>query len=205
MKLQHLSFVTIYQKDPGLLNRVFNVSTLNDLLKNIEAETAKHYDNVFSNTFETNYNLIGDLFEIFAECFFLLLQSDNRVGCFNYTPGNPLDDNGVDGYGIGIDGKPATVQIKYRGNPLEELKERDLKQFGFQSIVSYNVDKDTKQNMIVFTTASGLHWHTEDNVFLNRVRNINRKVISSIVDNNQCFWLGVKELLKNSEMFYFKK
>lgn len=132
-----------------------------------------------------------------------MLSGDNRVGICSYVPTKKSEDNGVDGIGIGIDGKPASVQIKYRGNPTEELLERDIKNFGYQSIVRYNVDKDTKTNMIIFTSAKGLHWHTDANVFLGRMRTINNEMISSLIDNNKCFWLSLNQLISNSIKTHF--
>jgi hypothetical protein len=198
--IQHESFLNICLKDKALLDRCFNTLTLKDFLKNIEKETESTYESIFKNTFETRHNMIGDLFEIFAECFFTILQGDNRAGVFDYKPGKKSDDNGVDGYGIGIDGKPATVQVKYRGNVEIELKERDIKNFGFQSIIMYGVDKDTSTNMIVFTSAKGLHWHTESNVAQGRIRTINNETISKMIDNNHCFWLAAQKLITDSHI-----
>lgn len=199
--IQHESFVDIHLKDPTLFKRLFDCQTFSTFLKNIERESTGFEK--FKETFETKYNLIGDLFEIFAESFFKIQQGDNRVGICKYSPTDKAGDNGVDGVGVGIDGNPATVQVKYRGNPSEELLERDIKNFGYQSLVRYNVDKDTKTNMVIFTSAKGLHWHTDTNVFLGRMRTINNEMISSIVDNNMCFWISLNELIQESIKFYF--
>lgn len=202
--IKHESFVDICIKDPTLFDRMFETTSFKQLLRNMDTEMSTRYD-LFKDTFQTKYNFIGDLFEIFAECFFTVLKSDNRVGIFGYEPTKKTDDNGVDGFGIGIDGKPATVQVKYRGNSVSELKERDIKNFPFQSVKKYKVDIDTKTNMVIFTSSAGLNWYSESNVFDNSMRVINHEMISKLVDNNQCFWLAVKELLQESKNFYFKK
>jgi hypothetical protein len=108
-----------------------------DLFKGVETykEFATRIDKLSDQFaiygYEDKWHLIGDLFEIFAELFFNILGADNRIGMFNYHPVKKDHDNGVDGVGIGFDKLPATVQVKYRGDPTYELTSEDLKQFGF--------------------------------------------------------------------------
>jgi hypothetical protein len=66
--------------------------------------------------------------------------------------------------------------------------------------VTYNVDRDTTTNMIVFTNAKGLHWVTESRVFSGRVKAIGYDQISQLVDNNTVFWKNVKDLIDNTIM-----
>lgn len=193
----HETFLEIVLKDRNFFSFLEGIHDLDSYTKAIEKISEKELDK-YSVLFETKYNFIGDLFEIFAEAFFVLNKADNRIGIYGYVPVEKSEDNGVDGKGIGFDGKPATVQIKFRGNPNEELHERDIKNFGYQSIVGFGVDKDTKTNMMVFTTAKGMHWYTESNVFLNRIRTVDRSMISSMVDNNECFWIGFRDMVKNT-------
>lgn len=49
--------------------------------------------------------------------------------------------------------------------------------------------------MIVFTNCDGLHWYSESNVFDNKIRVINGKVISNMIDNNEGFWQSFKEIV----------
>lgn len=156
------------------------------------------FDSKFSKIFQSRYHLIGDIFEIFAEIFFLAHQADNRVGVYGYTPVRKNEDNGVDGHGSGIDGEPAAVQVKYRGNPAETLKERDIKNFGFQAQNRYGVPVSSTTNMVVFTNSEGLHWHTDAQVSMGKVRSINGRMISSMIDNNMCFWKFAQETLRTS-------
>ena len=181
-------------KSPGFFEELFDVKTLKELEKKIVKASEQHQK--FSNLFEDQFSMMGDLFEIFAEVFFLLHSSDGRVGVARYSVVKKKDDNGVDGYGIGVDGNPATVQVKFRSNSGVTLKERDLKQFGFQSQVLFKVKEESLNNMVVFTNTEGLHWHTNDNVFLGKIRAINGKMISYMIDNNHCFWVNVADLLK---------
>lgn len=182
-----------------LKNRNFN-----DFLKTIDkiSDAAPDYgykDKEVEDEVKSSKNkMIGDLFEIFAEAFFIQFSSDNRVGVFDYQPVPSEDDNGVDGFGKNISGLPCTVQVKYRGNPTYVLKERDIKQFGYQSIVNYDIDWKKSDNMIVFTTCQGIHWYTESKVFAGKLRVINGETISSLIDNNEGFWQTFKNLISKS-------
>ena len=202
--INHEDFINIYQKDDKFLNECFNATSLKELMKNIEKMTSFSYDK-FKNVFESAEKMKGSIFEIFAECFFIVNKGDNRAGVYNYMPVKSMDDNGVDAYGIGLDGNPVTVQIKYRNNITTKLEERDIKQFGWQSIVKYKVKEDSKiKNLIIFTTANNLNWHTESKVFLNKIYVINYDTIAKMIDNNVCFWLSIKQILTNSSITYFK-
>mgnify|MGYP000278949390 CR=1 FL=1 len=199
--IQHDAFVNIYNKNQLLFTEVFSDTlTLSKLTSKIKR---------ISNTYESlSYpdgdKLKGDLFEIFAECFFKILSSDNRVGVYNYEPAQIVSDYGVDGFGIGMDGSPLTVQIKFRSDTTTELTQDDIKQFGFQSIVNYGVDKDTRTNMLVFTNSKGLHWVTESNVFSGRVKPIGSDFISQLVDNNTVFWREVMDLVNETIKLKYK-
>ena len=183
--IQHDAFVNLYNKDQSIFDKVFkDTKTLKKLNSNI-IKTSKIFNTLGYKDAE---KVKGDLFEIFTECFFKLFSSDNRIGVYNYQPAPPIDDYGVDGFGIGMDEKPLTVQVKFRSDVTTDLLQDDIKQFGFQSIVNYGVDKDTTTNMIVFTNSRGLHYNTEAKVFSGRIRPIGVEVISSLVDNNTVFW-----------------
>lgn len=193
--IQHESFVNIYNKNKSTFNLLFkDTKTLTKLtgkIKKLSKDFVKY-------SYKDADKLKGDVFEIFAECFFKLLSSDNHVGVYNYQPAPAIDDYGVDGTGIGMDEKPLTVQVKFRSDPTTELKQEDIKQFALQSIVSHNVDKDTRTNMIVFTNAKGLHWITEQRVFSGRVKAFGYDEISSIVDNNTSFWKEIIDMINET-------
>jgi hypothetical protein len=205
MKIIHSSFVKILQMDSGeSFVRMSKCNNFNELLKEIDLTSDQSNDYGYSDSEIEDeiklgkYKLIGDLFEIFSEAFFIQFKSDNRVGVFDYKPVGSFDDNGVDGFGKNIDGIPCTIQIKYRGNPKYLLKERDLKQFAYQSIINYGVDHTKSGNMIVFTNCEGLHWYTDSNVFGKKIRVINGETISKLIDNNEGFWHTFKDLMINS-------
>lgn len=204
-KITHSAFNKILMIDNGeSFQKMLKCRTLSELKNKLEEISNESFDYGYSDTTIEDdiklgkYKFIGDLFEIFAESFFILFSSDNRIGIFDYKPVPSDDDNGVDGVAKNIDGDICTIQVKYRGNPVYQLKERDLKQFGYQSIVKYDIDYKKSKNMIVFTNCSGLHWHTESKVFDNRLRVINGEMISQLIDNNEGFWNSLQKLMLNS-------
>lgn len=205
MRIKHQSFINIIQKDYGdSFARLITKRTFNDFLKEIDSISDLSSDYGYSDSdvedevVTGKYKFIGDLFEIFAEIFFIQFQSDNRIGVFDYKPVPSDDDNGVDGFGKNINGLPCTIQIKYRGNSTYQLKERDIKQFAYQSIIKYDVYHKRNDTMIVFTNCEGLHWYTESKVFDNKLRVINGKMISSLIDNNEGFWNSFKNIISES-------
>ena len=193
--IKHEAFVNLYNKDRNIFTELFkDVNTLTKLSNRI-VKISKKFE---SYSYKDDDKVKGDLFEIFSECFFKILSADNRIGVYDYQPGPPIDDYGVDGFGIGMNELPLTVQVKFRSDSTTELVEKDIKQFAFQSIVEYDVDKDTRSNMIVFTNSKGLHWITESKVFSGRVRAIGYDIISQLVDNNSVFWKEVVDLVSQT-------
>lgn len=199
--INHSSFVIFTQKDPDFFKRFLLLRTFKDLDKFIEKEVSEFHK--FQGAFESPDVLKGDIFEIFAEGFFHILGGSSHIGIANYKPTPKSEDNGVDGFGIGMDNKPATIQIKYRSNPIYELTEEDLKQFAFQSIMVYDVEKTTKNNMIVFTSCKGVHWYTQSQVFKGILRTISRDDIRKNIDNNNSFWIAFREIIEDSYKNYF--
>ena len=57
------------------------------------------------------------------------------------------------------------------------------------------VDKDTKTNMLIITTADGLHHYTDNEMFLNKVRCIGYQQLRELVDNNILFWDNFRKLI----------
>jgi hypothetical protein len=193
--IQHEAFVNLYNKDKKVFELIFkDTKTLSQLSKKI-IKLSKTFDKF---AYKNADKLKGDLFEIFSECFFKILSADNRIGVGNYQPDIAADDYGVDGFGIGMDEKPLTVQVKFRSDPTTLLKQEDLNQFGFQSLKKYRVDVDTKTNMVLFTNASGLHWITESKVFLGSIRSIGYTEISSLIDNNPIFWKEIESIITDT-------
>ena len=195
--IKHIEFLELTLKENNFFNDLYNnISTFKEYkakIENLSLQFAKY------NVIDRN-KMIGNLFEIFAEQFIHILGSYPTIGITNYAPVKASDDNGVDGIGLGINGLPLAVQVKYRSNPMYELLADDVKQFGFVSLRKHNVDSHTKTNLVLFTSGKDLHWHTKENVFDNAIRVINNNTISSLVDNNMCFWNDMINMVNESKI-----
>ena len=203
--INHNAFVNLFNKNPKVFELVFKDTNTLTKLTNKIIKVSKDYESYGYRDYYKDGKLIpgsfklkGDIFEIFAECFFKILSADNRIGIYNYQPAPPIDDYGVDGTGIGMDTKPATIQVKFRSDATTELTQDDLNQFAFQSVRKYRVDIDTKTNLILFTNARGLHWVTEKNVFLDSIKPIGYSQISKLIDKNSVFWNETIDMVKNT-------
>jgi hypothetical protein len=139
----------------------------------------------------------GDGLELFVEALIKLSPIDNRIGIGNYVP--VLDnDTGVDGYGVGIDGKPATVQVKFRSDTTKLLTANidHLSNFVSSSLIKYKVEPTSKTNMLIVTTAEGLHYFTDAEMFQHQVRCLGYQQLRELVDNNILFWDSFRNLAK---------
>ena len=205
--IEHNSFVDFYNKDKNIFKRLFKdtkkLSTvINKIIK--ESKNWKKFGYKEKNK-ETGIidplinanNMAGELFEIYCELFFKILGCYRKIGVYNYKP-EQEDDCGVDASGIGMNDKPLTIQCKFRRNNEKELTEGDLHQFWGQSLVRFNVEKDDRNNLVVFTSAKGLHFFTDGKVFLNRVRTVGYDDIRKNVDNNNPFWNELNDYIKKT-------
>jgi hypothetical protein len=170
-----------------------NVKKLNTFISRLERQSQ-----LFPNRYDPD-KYKGDGFEFFTEALLKLSPVDNRIAIGNYHP-ELGDDTGVDGYGIGIDGKPATVQVKFRSNADQQLtaNQDHLSNFGFASQNRYGVDVNSTTNMLIVTSASGLHYFTEEHMLLNKVRVLGRETLRDLVDNNELFWNNFRKIVENS-------
>lgn len=136
---------------------------------------------------------LGDAWEVFVE---MLLKShpyDRRIGVSHYRPHHPLfgnEDHGVDGKGVGTNGRVATVQAKFRGNPQDILTANGahLANFLASSQNEYGVDINDTENMVIITNCKGLHYYTEEKMLFKKVKCLGRDAIQQFVDNNVPFW-----------------
>jgi len=195
MKITHSQFDNFYIKNQKIFNILFDgVTNFSTLISSIEKISLDYSKYSYSDV-QGSDKMKGDLFEIFIEAFIKILGTNGQIGIGDYSPNNG-DDFGVDGYGLGINGQPVTIQIKYRNNPTYELLQEDIKQFPFQSIRLFNVDPNSDGDMIVFTSARGLHWNTDKNVFCGAVRSIGFDFISTQINNNIPFWNQIKSMIE---------
>lgn len=212
MIIQHEKFTDLYIKDPSIFDVFRQCTTLTDVTKNIK-NVAKSYakfgyiniDDItkFEGESRGYDRFKGDLFEIFAEIFFKIEGSSPTIDIHNYEPVFSSEDLGVDSM-CECCGEKATIQVKFRSNPLVELKSKDLGQFVYISQAKYSIPLESKRGFIIFTNCSGLHWFTENKLFGDISLNVfNYNRISSHIDNNNSFWKNVNDIIKNSIKHHF--
>lgn len=188
IKLEHHFLKIAYDLNYLLENCV----KLNTFINRLNKQAELHPDRIKPD----NYR--GDGFEMFVEALIKLHPVDNRIGISDYKVGNPDEDIGIDGYGIGIDSKLATVQVKFRSDSstLLTTNKDHLSNFVMSSIFE-GVDKDSSKNMLIVTTAKGLHHFTDNEMFKNKVRCIGYDDLRQLVDNNINFWNKFRDLVFN--------
>lgn len=179
---------------------------LGDLFKNV-----KKFSKFLSNL-ETQSDLdpirydknkyLGDGFEFFVELFLMLHPCDNRVGVYDYKP-NQDNDNGVDGIGLNIRGEKSVVQIKYRSDNTTVLTANNdhLSNLITDGMLSHQVVNDTNDltnyRHFIFTTADGLHFYTDNEMFKNKVKCFGYNDFRILLDNNIIFWNTAREIVEN--------
>ena len=170
-----------------LLNECYKISTFCTRLKK---QCNRHVEKYDPDAYK------GHGLEFFVEALIKLSPMDNRIGVRNYNVINSNGDTGVDGFGIGMNGNPATVQVKYRSDKTMKLRANDdhLNNFVTTSLMKYEVIPTDKNNMLVITNADGLHHYTDNVMYMNRVRCIGFEQLRELVDNNNCFWDLFREL-----------
>lgn len=176
------------------LERLFKgVYKMSQLMKNIEKESIIDPLRYDSDKYK------GDAFEFFVELFLNLHPVDNRLGVYNYKP-NQENDNGVDGIGVNINNQKCVVQIKYRNNTQSELSSNkdNLANLLTDGMLMHNVvaDMENPNNFrhFVFTTADGLNFYTDKEMFKSKVKCFGIKEFKSLLDNNIIFWNKVREI-----------
>ena len=144
----------------------------------------------------------GNGFELFCEAFVRIFGSDMLVSINpdSYEIVADGDDTGVDGVGIGNNGKVHTLQAKFCiGTEELTANKQHLTNFTTASMFRYNVDKDDKCelnrpgikgkiNMTIMHTGKGIHHYTEGSMLCGLVREISLKDIKNKVDGNSIFW-----------------
>ena len=176
----------------GLFNGVNRMSTLMSRIEEQSQLQPLRYD-------PDKYK--GDAFEFFVEMFLTIYSLDNRIGITNYKPIPPDEDNGADGTGININGDDCVIQVKYRGNTEHLLTANDdhlsnLVVAGADLGIAY--DKKNKNNFrhFVFTTAKGLHFHTNEQMFKGKIKCFGYEEFRKMVDNHNAFWNECRERVR---------
>lgn len=177
------------------LTRLFDgVNKMSTLMRRIESEA------IIDTLRYDGEKYKGDAFEFFVELFLALHPTDNRVGVYNYKP-NQENDNGVDGIGVNINNEKSVVQIKYRTNVLTELSTNkdSLSNLITDGMMSHSVvaDMENSNNYrhFIFTTATGLNFYTDGEMFKSKVKCFGYNDFRCLLDNNQIFWGKVREIV----------
>jgi len=140
----------------------------------------------------------GGCLELFAEYLIKTGAEDNRIGIYDYEP-NLDDDYGVDGFGIGENGNPATVQVKFRrGDYTLSANEDHLSNFLTSSIFDYHVSIEDDKNMLIITTGQKVDESSLEVMLKNKVRVLNRNDLRNMYDNRPEWWLRFYESVKSS-------
>ena len=186
-------------KSSKYLNGTFdNCYKMKDFMKNID-KMAKEWvkEGYDPDKFK------GDAFEFFVELLLMFHPNDSRMGIYDYEPNDPENDNGVDGFGRNFKGERAAIQIKYRSKTDKTLSgnKDSLNNLITNAMVhEFNIVMDPKDHKnyrhFIFTTADGLHWYTNNEVFKNRVKCFGLRDLRKIVDNNKPFWDSCREIIQ---------
>ena len=190
VKIKH-NFKTKCHNLIGLFDGVHKMSTF---MSRLERQSLKDPDRYDPDKYK------GDGFEFFVELFLMLHPNDNRVGIHKYQPVQE-NDNGVDGIGVNILKQKSVVQIKYRSNTQYYLttNEDHLGNLIVDGMGKYNVvyAKERKNyRHFIFTTAKGLNYYTDQEVFKSRVKCFAIDDFKAMLNNNMIFWTDAFEIIK---------
>lgn len=137
----------------------------------------------------------GDALELMVEFLLKWQGHDTHIAIDQYEPIDLEEDYGVDGVGVStMNGKIATVQVKYRqADRVLTAIEDHLTNFTSRSWGYHYVDPKSDKNMLLITTGKEVHHNTMTNMFLNKVRVINREGLRELTDKIDGFWQSFKE------------
>ena len=181
-------------KSHDLTGLFTNVERMSTLMRRIQEQAE-----IDPLRYDVN-DYMGDAFEFFVELFLNIYDADNRVGVYNYKPIPPHEDKGADGVGVNMRGDKSVVQVKFRGNTAHLLtaNEDHLSNLVLAgALMGVNFDLATPKNYrhFVFTTASSLHFYTDEHMFEGKVRCFGIEEFRNMVDNNQHFWNRCREMV----------
>lgn len=200
IKLTH-SFRFLCIDIDGLLKKCVKFNTFaNRLEKQAELYASRFSGDSESRAFQDAQNIYkGAGFELFCEMLIRSFPYDKRIGISDYKCVDGDEDTGVDGYGTGFNGKPATMQAKYRqDNHVLTANGDNIDRIVTASQNRYGVALDEFENMLIITSGKEVNWFTNDKMMYKKVRTINRRNIRALVDNHIVFWRDFMQAWKDS-------
>lgn len=168
----------------GLFDKTNKISTFMSKLEKQAVKDTDRYD---------RDKYVGDGFEFLIEIFIKSHAYDNRIGITKYEPVQN-NDNGVDGVGFNLIGEKSVVQIKYRSNTISTLSanEDHLGNMITDGMIKHKVvvpeDNEKIPRHYVFTTAKGLNFYTDSEMFKGFVKCYGHDDLRAMLDNNLSFW-----------------
>lgn len=150
---------------------------------------------------KNEYKILGDGFELFCELLVMHMGFHPHIGLTNYDPIEEDQDEGVDAYAFNIENQKSAVQCKFISDPTYEFTANGSNLVNFLVEANFNniEFKDRKiKRLFLFTTASGLHYHTQKK-WRDSVHVINNKIIELLTDNNTIFWNSCLAVIKESQ------
>lgn len=172
-------------------------NTVNALCYKIKKYAEKYKDQIAPEDFK------GWALELFAEYLIKTNEADNRIGIYDYKPVSATDEDdvGVDGFGLGENGLPATVQVKFRaGDYVLTANEDHLSNFLTASWIDYAVRTEDDKNMLIVTTGLKIDERTREKMLKNKVRVLNREALREMLDHRPEWWTRFYEAVKNSRV-----
>lgn len=216
IKIEHTFKTTAHN-----LKELFeNTNKLSTFMNKLERQSISDPDRYSTN------NYLGDGWEFLMEIFIKSRETDERIGITNYEIVKSVDDTGVDAIGINMSGDKCVIQHKYKANTqtlltanldhlsnmfsaaqtkysVSTIKAEQKILENFKSDMSKSaylkrvkkLEKSGKRHYI-FTTADGLHYYTDGEMFSGDVVVFGFKQMRAMLDGNESFWNLCRELVK---------
>lgn len=180
-----------------LFNFKTGIKTIEDFVREVENIAKYEFPTVEENEENPANKFKGDMLEILADLFFNIHSADPAVGLINYRSVPIYEDYGVDGIGTNVNGNQVVVQVKYKANPLTKIEYSEVSKTYCAGRESHQLPLDESNTIFVFTTGNGMTQAVK-HVLKNKIRIIDRKIISGYIDNNLNLWQQVDGLIMYS-------
>ena len=168
-------------------NAVGHIQTVDGLCHRINTLADKYHPGSINEKDASKFK--GDALELFAEFLIKFNAGDNHICIHDYCPIDASEDYGVDGSGVGENGNPATVQVKFRtGDWILTAKDDSLCNFTSLSWKKFGVKLEDTKNMLIITTGLKVAETTMEEMLQGCVRVLNRENLKGMLDNRPEWW-----------------